>query len=80
MKLPRDRSEAFVLVDVGARSGTEKRWGDLGKHIFVMAFDVEEDLDQLSPQLDLDSGDRIEVLVRLRPPNSYRNPGVFDYL
>ena len=29
--------------------------------------------------LDLGSGDRIELLVRLRPPSVYRNPGTFDY-
>ena len=43
MELPKERSEAFVLVDVGARGGTEKRWAVLGKHIVVMAFDVDED-------------------------------------
>lgn len=29
--------------------------------------------------LELGRGDRVEVLVRLRRPNAYRNPGVFDY-
>lgn len=42
-------------------------------------FPAEEDLERLFRQLDLGSRDRIEVLVRLRPPNSYRNPGAFDY-
>lgn len=29
--------------------------------------------------LDLGRGDTLEVLVRLRRPNAYRDPGVFDY-
>lgn len=29
--------------------------------------------------LDLGRGDTLEVLVRLRRPNTYRDPGVFDY-
>jgi competence protein ComEC len=29
--------------------------------------------------LNLHSGDRLEVLVRLRQPSNYRNPGVFDF-
>ena len=30
-------------------------------------------------ELDLGTGDRVEIVVRLRRPASYRNPGVFDY-
>ena len=29
--------------------------------------------------LDLGTGDRVEILVRLRRPANYRNPGVFDF-
>jgi competence protein ComEC len=29
--------------------------------------------------LDLGTGDRLEILVRLRRPANYRNPGVFDF-
>ena len=30
-------------------------------------------------ELDLGTGDRVEIVVRLRRPASYRNPGVFDF-
>jgi competence protein ComEC len=34
---------------------------------------------ELFNALSLGSGDRVEIVVRLRPPARYRNPGVFDY-
>jgi len=37
------------------------------------------DLERLFSAMDLGTGDRIEVVVRLRQPATYRNPGVFDF-
>ena len=34
---------------------------------------------ELFNALDLHSGDRLEIVVRLRRPTSYRDPGVFDF-
>lgn len=42
-------------------------------------FPSDKELDALLRELELGSGDRIEVLVHLRRPGVYRNPGVFDY-
>jgi competence protein ComEC len=35
--------------------------------------------DALFRSLDLATGDRIEIVVRLRRPSTYRDPGVFDF-
>jgi competence protein ComEC len=37
------------------------------------------DLIALFKALDLATGDRLEIVVRLRRPTNYRNPGVFDF-
>jgi competence protein ComEC len=37
------------------------------------------DLLTLFNTLDLHTGDRLEIIVRLRRPTRYRNPGVFDF-
>jgi competence protein ComEC len=42
-------------------------------------FPQDESQDQLFRDLELGTGDRIEVLVLLSQPRSYRNPGAFDY-
>ena len=42
-------------------------------------FPEESELDNLFRDLRLGSGDRLELLVRLRRPREYRNPGVFNY-
>lgn len=39
----------------------------------------DPDLLALFNALALGTGDRVEIVVRLRPPARYRNPGVFDY-
>src|SRR5688572_286773 len=39
----------------------------------------DPELTALFSQLDLASGDRVEIVVRLRRPTNYRNPGVFDF-
>jgi competence protein ComEC len=39
----------------------------------------EPELIELFNQLDLGSGDRVEIVVKLIRPGVYRNPGVFDY-
>ena len=42
-------------------------------------FPDDDKLDNLFRDLRLGTGDRVEILTRLRPPRSYRNPGTFDY-
>jgi len=37
------------------------------------------DLLQIFNSLDIGSGDRVEILVALRRPSTYRDPGVFDF-
>lgn len=72
---PKYRAPGYYL-NVHILSVGEVEWWGRAR---LSYFPAEEDLERLFRQLDLGSGDRIEVLVRLRPPNSYRNPGAFDY-
>jgi len=39
----------------------------------------DSELTQLFNALDLGTGDRLEIVVRLRRPANYRNPGVFNF-
>ena len=39
----------------------------------------EPELNNLFEDLELGRGDRVEILVRLRRPLVYRNPGAFDF-
>lgn len=39
----------------------------------------QPELADLFTALDLHTGDRVEIVVRLRRPTRYRNPGVFDF-
>ncbi len=72
---PEHRAPGYYLnARIMSIGGTE--WSGRAR---LSYFPAGEYLDRLFRQLDLGSGDRIEVLVRLRPPISYRNPGAFDY-
>ena len=72
---PEYRDPGYYLnVQILSVGGTE--WWGRARLSF---FPADEDLYRLFHELDLGAGDRIEVLVRLRPPNSYRNPGAFNY-
>ena len=61
------------LITVG-----EEPWSGRARLSYFPS-DGDPALAALFSQLDLGSGDRIEVLVRLRRPGIYRNPGGFDY-
>jgi competence protein ComEC len=65
-----------VYLDVGIESIDGKPLH--GRARLTEFLDQPELLD-LFKALDLHSGDRVEILVRLRRPTSYRNPGVFDF-
>ena len=70
-------------------------WHGLGVYLDMQALSIDEqtaagrarlveflddaELRALFDSLDLGSGDRVEILVRLHRPGVYRNPGVFDY-
>ena len=72
---PEYRAPGYYLNVRVLSVGDAEWWG----RARLSYFPADENLEQLFRQLDLGSGDRIEVLVRLRPPNSYRNPGAFGY-
>ncbi len=62
--------------DVDIRTLDGQPWRGRARLSF---FPHDDKLDKLFRNLGLGTGDRVEVLTRLRPPRSYRNPGVFDY-
>ncbi len=72
---PEYRAPGYYLNARILSVGEAEWWG----RARLSYFPADEELERLFRQLDLGSGDRIEVLVRLRPPNAYRNPGAFDY-
>ena len=74
-RAPEYRAPGYYLNAQILSVGETEWWG----RARLSFFPADEDLDRLFQQLDLGAGDRIEVLVRLRPPNSYRNPGAFNY-
>ena len=59
------------MISVGGRS--------IGGRARLSFFPGDAKLDRLFRDFGLGSGDRLEILVRLRPPRVYRNPGVFNY-
>jgi competence protein ComEC len=65
-----------VYLDVGIESIDGRLLS--GRARLTEFLDAPELLD-LFTALDLHSGDRVEIVVRLRRPARYRNPGVFDY-
>ena len=71
---PRANGISFV-ADVLAVDGTPVGPGRTRLAWFPDDYGTREIFDGLG----LGRGDRIEVLVRLRRPTAYRNPGVFDY-
>ena len=62
--------------DVDIRTLDGRPWRGRARLSF---FPDADKLDNLFLDLELGTGDRVEVLTRLRPPRSYRNPGTFDY-
>ena len=72
---PEYRAPGYYLNARILSVGEAEWWG----RARLSYFPADEELERLFRQLDLGSGDRIEVLARLRPPNAYRNPGAFDY-
>ncbi len=89
--IPDDGYPARVVV----RLGGPPEWREPGFYLDVQLISVgdrpisgralisyfpgEPELDTLFRSFQLGSGDRLEILVRLRPPRVYRNPGVFNY-
>ena len=92
-EVPRDPGDTAVRL-VG-RLRQAPQWHGLGIYLDVQLQTVDslpcrgrarltEFLDdpetrRLFEELELGSGDRLEILVRLRRPTVYRNPGVFDF-
>ena len=74
-RAPESREPGYYL-NVRLISVDGRPWSG-GARLFV--FPADGQLDRLFRGLDLGAGDRLEVLVRLRPPNVYRNPDGFDY-
>jgi competence protein ComEC len=91
--VPRDPGDTAVRLIGTLRRAPE--WHGLGTYLDVELQTVDgqsycgrarltEFLDdagtrRLFDALDLGSGDRLEILVKLRRPTVYRNPGVFDF-
>lgn len=72
---PEQRREGYRLkISVESANGTA-----VGGNALVDYFPEDNDLAAMFREIGLSSGDRIEILVRLRPPAVYRNPGGFDY-
>ena len=72
---PEFRSPGYYL-DLRLESVAERDWWGRARLSYFPADGVTE---QLFRDLELGNGDQIELLIRLRPPQPYRNPGVFDY-
>lgn len=76
VEAPSPQGEAvYFLAEVLEVDGVEGSFGRARLAWFDDAYLSRDRLDSL----DLGRGDTIGVLVRLSPPRSYRNPGVFDY-
>jgi competence protein ComEC len=91
--VPRDPGETAVRLIGTLRKAPE--WHGLGIYLDVQLETVDgqayrgrarlteflqdRDTRQLFDQLDLGSGDRVQIVVKLRRPSVYRNPGVFDF-
>ena len=89
---PDPGTEAVRLVGTVARA---PEWRGLGVYLDVQVLSVDgrpyrgrarltEFLDnpeglQLFNTLDIGSGDQLEIVVALRRPSTYRDPGVFDF-
>jgi competence protein ComEC len=71
-----ERRDSSYYLDIDLEAIGEEPWAGRARLAFFPETESGEDL---FLGLDLGSGDRIEVLVRLRSPRVYRNPGVFDY-
>ena len=65
-----------VYLDVGVESVDGN---SLHGRARLTEFLEQPELLDIFSALDLHSGDRVEIVVRLRRPTSYRNPGVFDF-
>src|SRR5262245_13689027 len=91
--VPRDPGETAVRLIGTLRKAPE--WHGLGIYLDVQLETIDgqayrgrarlteflEDADtrQRFQQLELGSGDRVQIVVKLRRPSVYRNPGVFDF-
>ena len=91
--VPRDPGDIAVRLIGILRRAPE--WHGLGIYLDVQLQTVDgqpyrgrarlteflEDRDtrQLFEQLELGSGDRLQIVVKLRRPSAYRDPGVFDF-
>ena len=71
-----DLRESGYYLDLDLETVGGEPWEGRARLSF---FPDSETADRMFLEHALGSGDRIEVLVRLRPPTVYRNPGVFDY-
>ncbi len=65
-----------VYLDVGVESIDGR---SLHGRARLTEFLEQPELLDLFSALDLHSGDRVEIVVRLRRPTNYRDPGVFDF-
>src|SRR5688572_2432789 len=65
-----------VYLDLGVESVDDVPYRGRAR---LTEFLDDPELTALFNELDLASGDRVEIVVRLRRPMNYRNPGVFDF-